>query len=274
MKNAYMVLLMVLSVVALTTTPAFALRLVAEKRIESASGAPVNESVTFRGQGYEDFVLKVENGEANGSRRVSSALVSLNGVKVLGPADFNQKIHTLERSIAPQNSENTLSISLRSNPGGFLNIQVLGEQLIELPPDPGPAGEETIEGIDVNANGVRDDIERWIWLNYGDSEKTRQALFQVYYPLQNFMIHARQGDRDAVYNDMTALQRASECLKFVRPSDAYSLGNELQAQVINTTDRVHAYRDSSRMLGGGSFPNAQRSKWKESCTFNPIELTD
>jgi hypothetical protein len=98
------------------------------------------------------------------------------------------------------------------------------------------------------------------------------ALTQSYYPLQNFMVHALAGDRDAVYNDMDALQRANECLKFIKPDVAYSIGNDLQAQVVNTTDRVYAYRESSRMLGGGSFPRVPRSKWKESCTFNPDDL--
>jgi len=44
-------------------------------------------------------------------------------------------------------------------------VQILGEPTLNLPPDPGPAGDETIEGVDVNENGVRDDIERWIGLN-------------------------------------------------------------------------------------------------------------
>ncbi len=224
MKSTCRGLFLLICVVCLTTSTAFALKLVAEKRIESARGAPVEEALEFSGHGFEDFVLKVANGEDNGSKRVSSAVISLNGVKVLGPADFNQNVPVLERTIAPQDGDNTLSAALRSSPGGFLHIQVFGEPIVDLPPDPGPQGEETIEGIDVNANGVRDDIERWIWMNYGDSEKTRQALTQAYYPLQNFMIHARQGDRDAVYNDMTALQRASECLNYIRPNDAYSFG--------------------------------------------------
>jgi hypothetical protein len=84
-------------------------------------------------------------------------------------------------------------------------VQILGEPTLNLPPDPGPAGDETIEGVDVNENGVRDDIERWIGLNYRNSEKTRMALTRVYYPLQNFMIHARENDHDAVYNDMTTM---------------------------------------------------------------------
>ena len=35
-----------------------------------------------------------------------------------------------------------------------------------LPPDPGEEGKKTLLGIDVNNNGVRDDVERWIYMTY------------------------------------------------------------------------------------------------------------
>ena len=264
-KTGFILMLLVACSLASTAS---ALEVIAEARIESTTGEPVQEELRFWSYGYEGIVLNIQNGKEDGSNRVSSAIVSLNGVKVLSPADFNQKVAGLQRSIAPHDQENLLTVNLRSNPGGCLFVQILGEPTLNLPPDPGPAGDETIEGVDVNENGVRDDIERWIGLNYRNSEKTRMALTQVYYPLQNFMIHARENDRDAVYNDMTTMQRANECLKFIRPDDAYTIGKELHAQVVNTTDRSYAFRDSSRMLGGGSFPRIPRSKWKDSCTFD------
>jgi hypothetical protein len=49
-----------------------------------------------------------------------------------------------------------------------------------LPPDPGEAGKATIEGIDSDQDGLRDDIQRYIALTYPDSEKTREALRQAY----------------------------------------------------------------------------------------------
>jgi len=270
MKKAGFIL-MLLVACSLAST-ASALEVIAEARIESATGEPVQEEFRFWSQGYEGIVLNVENGTEDGSNRVSSAVVSLNGVKVLSPADFNQKVAELQRSIAPHDQENILTVNLRSNPGGSLLVQILGEPTLNLPPDPGLAGDETIEGVDVNENGVRDDIERWIGLNYRNSEKTRMALTQVYYPLQNFMIHARENDRDAVYNDMTAMQRAGEWLDYIRPDDAHKLIEEIKARVVNTSDRSYAYIDSSRILGGGSFPSAQFSKWSQSCTFDPDAL--
>ena len=270
MKKVGFVLMLLVACPVVST--AAALEVIAEARIESTTGAPVQQEVRFWSQDYEGLVLNVTNGADDGTHRVSSAVVSLNGVKVLSPADFNKKVAQLQRSIAPNDLENILSVNLRSNPDSYLIVQVLGEPTLDLPPDPGPAGDETIEGVDINENGVRDDIERWIGLNYRNSEKTRMALTQVYYPLQNFMIHARENDRDAVYNDMDALQRAGECLDYIRPDDAYKLIEELKARVVNTSDRAYAYLDSSRILGGGSFPSAPFSKWNMSCTFDPDAL--
>jgi hypothetical protein len=274
MKKTSMMLVLMVVAVCLTATTALAAQIVVEERIDSETGSPIKEEFSFYGQGFEDFTLKVQNGDESGTNQVSSAIISINGVKILGPSDFNQKVQVLERAISPNDLENTLTVSLRSNPGGFLNVQILAETSLNLPPDPGSAGDATIEGVDFNDNGIRDDIERWIALTYQGSEKTRQALIQNYYPLQNFMIHAREGDRDAVYNDMSSMQRAGECLDYIRPDDAYLLIEELQAQIVNTSDRVYAYQDSSRMLGGGSFPSAPLSEWKQSCTFDPDALAN
>ncbi|NCU28573.1 MAG: hypothetical protein EOM85_02805 [Candidatus Moranbacteria bacterium] len=47
-----------------------------------------------------------------------------------------------------------------------------------LPSDPGEAGNKTVEGIDANLNGIRDDVELAIFKEYPDSAKTRAALLQ------------------------------------------------------------------------------------------------
>ena len=247
----------------------WASELIFEERIESPRRASTKEVRTFDATGLENLVLRVENGAPDGSRRISSAVITMNGIQILKPSDLNQKVDVLERPLAPQDGSNTLSIHLRSNPGGFLLVQVLGELSLNLPPDPGPDGDTTLEGTDVNENGVRDDVERWIGLTYRNSQKARQALTQAYFPLQGFILHAHQADRDAVYDDMTALQRAGECMNVLFGEEGYEMRKELKAHVLNTSERVQAYRQASRMIGGGSFPGRPLSQWKESCTFDP-----
>ena len=47
-----------------------------------------------------------------------------------------------------------------------------------LPPDPGADADKTVQGIDANQNGIRDDVELAIFKEYPDSAKIRAALLQ------------------------------------------------------------------------------------------------
>ena len=53
-----------------------------------------------------------------------------------------------------------------------------------LPPDPGAMADQTVEGIDANKNGIRDDVERAIFKEYPNSAKTRAVLLQYALALQ------------------------------------------------------------------------------------------
>lgn len=55
---------------------------------------------------------------------------------------------------------------------------------VNLPPDPGADADKTIEGIDANKNGIRDDVELAIFKEYPDSAKTRAVLLQYALALQ------------------------------------------------------------------------------------------
>lgn len=53
-----------------------------------------------------------------------------------------------------------------------------------LPPDPGTEADKTVQGIDANKNGIRDDVELAIFKEYPDSAKTRAVLLQYALALQ------------------------------------------------------------------------------------------
>lgn len=265
--------LVLLAVVMATGVPRIALaEVILDQRVESLQGAPETLDFYFDGAGYEDTKIVLTNGNPDGTKRISSAVISLNLATIIKPSDFNQNVAIIRRDIAPLDGTNKLSVSLRSNPGGFLTVQVHGEPVLNLPPDPGPAGSATLGGVDVNGNGVRDDIERWIGLTFRGSEKSRQALTQSYYAVQALVNFGSVGNRDQVHNNMTAFQRAGECLDYVRPDDAVDVMRRLRAQILNTSARTNAYLQASRLLGGGSFPGKPMSQWKESCSFDPDQM--
>ncbi len=54
-----------------------------------------------------------------------------------------------------------------------------------LPPDPGADADKTVEGVDANKNGIRDDVELAIFKKYPDSARIRAAELQYALALQN-----------------------------------------------------------------------------------------
>jgi len=46
------------------------------------------------------------------------------------------------------------------------------------PPDPGADADKTVQGIDANNNGIRDDVELAVFKEYPNSAKTRAVLLQ------------------------------------------------------------------------------------------------
>lgn len=69
-------------------------------------------------------------------------------------------------------------------------MSVIAADNITLPPDPGEAGKATLAGIDSDNDGVRDDVQRWIVINYPNSQKTRAALVQEVKLDQQFLLNA------------------------------------------------------------------------------------
>ena len=53
-----------------------------------------------------------------------------------------------------------------------------------LPPDPGTLADKTVQGIDANKNGIRDDVELAVFNAYPNSAKTRAVLLQYALALQ------------------------------------------------------------------------------------------
>ncbi|MFA5936801.1 MAG: hypothetical protein WC822_02890 [Candidatus Paceibacterota bacterium] len=55
---------------------------------------------------------------------------------------------------------------------------------VNLPPDPGVEADKTVQGIDANQNGIRDDVELAVFKEYPNSAKTRAVLLQYALALQ------------------------------------------------------------------------------------------
>lgn len=104
------------------------------------AGTPDTVSRTFAacttGATYR---LVLEN-NAEGRNRINSATLNLNGKEIVRPSDLNQRVERVEKEVSLQ-GENTLTVRLASNPGGFLTISLFCVSgcmdLTITSPDPG-----------------------------------------------------------------------------------------------------------------------------------------
>jgi len=103
------------------------------------AGRPETFTETFQYSGTSPCQLVVVNGNADGTQRISSASISLNGQKIVGPSDFNQQIGGIVKTVVLAD-QNQLSTTLRSKPGSFLTVSV------ECPGTVPPSGGTTPPG--------------------------------------------------------------------------------------------------------------------------------
>jgi hypothetical protein len=136
----------------------------------------------------------------------------------------------------------------------------------ELPPDPKKAGKRTLLGIDSDNDGVRDDIQRYIYFTYPDEEKVRSALTQVALQWQGLLSQAN--DPEAAYFHTTKMMRHGECLDYMKGRIAGKMIAALDAEVLNTRERSIAYINHSKSLGGAMISGAPLKEWKNSCAFD------
>lgn len=146
------------------------------------------------------------------------------------------------------------------------------EDNVILPPDPGEAGKQTLLGIDSDSDGVRDDIQRYIYFAYPDEEKVRVALTQVALEYQGLLSQAN--DPDAAFNHATRMSRHGECLDYIQGEAAADTLAALRAEILNTKERSLAYINYNNNLAGEIILGAPVQDWKNSCNFDVDAIED
>jgi len=93
------------------------------KQYTRAPGAPQTFTDTFNQCGAAPSEIVVVNGNADGTKRISSASISLNGRQIVGPNDLN---HGVARIVKPVvlGEQNQIRVRLASKPGSFLTVTV------------------------------------------------------------------------------------------------------------------------------------------------------
>lgn len=122
---------------------------------------------------------------------------------------------------------------------------------IKLPPEPNQElNDSTIEGIDANQNGIRDDVELAIFKEYPDSAKTRAVLLQYALALQMEMtqkivntgtVTAVAQDGGRAYYCVGEITSRTDMKKFIEIGD--KLHGFIENKQLNTEVRKKAQHD-------------------------------
>jgi RHS repeat-associated protein len=104
------------------------------RRFDRASGqaTTVTESFNLPADAVAPFRVQLQNGAPDGSSRVSSATVKLNGADLFKQSDFSQQVVSLNRAVT-LNQSNTLEVRLTSAPGSYVVITVTATRTQALP---------------------------------------------------------------------------------------------------------------------------------------------
>lgn len=131
-----------------------------------------------------------------------------------------------------------------------------------LPPDPGDAGKQTLQGIDSDLDGVRDDVQRWIGIRHQDSPTARQALSQYARGLQLSMTTAPDSAAAAI-----AQISGIRCLGSVIGTQPgwTAVSAELRSRMLNTAPRIDAYAVVRQNAPYGLIPPARESELGRYC---------
>ena len=147
-----------------------------------------------------------------------------------------------------------------------------------LPPEPDPVvNNATLLGIDVNHNGVRDDVERWIYKTY--DHPIERGIFMQSARAYNKVIV----DPKKAHETMRYIVNVSHCESYwsmgisrmQKRNLNYTFGeyrsgeDEIAPVQFNTIKRHMAYKRFNGELSGGVYgDNLEPEEWIQGCEFD------
>jgi hypothetical protein len=159
------------------------------------------------------------------------------------------------------------------NPNVAAPTDCIPQHLANLPPDPGDTGKLTIDGVDVDKDGIRDDVQRWIAENWGHSEVAvtgltivaQVKLLEVHHGDDLGKAETRKLGPDLMRKVICASHLETQAMLKGRAYD------RLYNVVTNTPERWKRSRDFDQLFANSilMLPNDTPA---EACGFDPRAL--
>lgn len=151
-----------------------------------------------------------------------------------------------------------------------------------LPPEPDPAiNNASILGVDSNDNGVRDDVERWIYLNPNydhpiirvvamqNARAFQAILLNPSMPKENLKHMNDAGDCESYYKRWA--DTFGEKILISNDMDLYI---ESRSTILNTRERSRVYHEYNLALSGGVYPLRHINTLRSKCDFNATKVME
>src|SRR6266700_3779145 len=108
---------------SLLSTPDASFLVFGPERFIRSGSTPVTETRQFSisATAAAPYRMCILNGNANGTQRISSATISVNGVSVVTQSELNQHVGGLMKEVTLQR-DNTINITLNATPGSFIDL--------------------------------------------------------------------------------------------------------------------------------------------------------
>lgn len=121
-----------------------------------------------------------------------------------------------------------------------------------VPPDPGEEGKLTIGGIDVDADNIRDDVERRISQHYPDNPTARAYTYLLAMKYQEMIENPDDAQRQLqIFRERALIEK---CLEQLLPDDRMRGYRLVRPWVLDTYERSYAYIRAKGNLGGLRLP--------------------
>jgi hypothetical protein len=223
----------------------------------------------------ENITLKVvatyqDNTSKDVTEDVEWILSNTNAVQITNKTLHTKKdINIFIQAKLNNKTSNTLALEIYKEINGH-----------RLPPEPDPiVNNSTLLGIDVNNNGVRDDVERWVYTYY--SKPIEHAVFMQSARAYQIVIQ----EPEKALETMKYLDDVSDCesywkLRAKRKGESFWLerykdyDKEMNPIQFNTADRFLAYKKYNQTLSGGVYSSSPMKEWKSKCDFNVTKMLE
>lgn len=196
--------------------------------------------------------------------------VSLVGNGTVTLSDSNTENVTLLLGEFAENTEGTLTLTVLDSEGNTdsqsIEFTVNEVDKEQLPPAPGPEGDDTVSGVDSNDNGVRDDVEIGIYRLHELNHENREILKTGAKAMQEALtatLNEEFQDNDKASEE---LAKFAYCLTQHSSMDRRKALAQVKTLQMNTPERVDAYNAYNQSRNG----TIQRvvAATKEECMLN------